>query len=162
MHRIRVYACERHGHASKQGATVLCYRTMQPRKHICGTGPCINGVRIHVYVTVSCIASDTSYKSNIRSLCTNHRMATSQRDEGVSWSINNEPGGLRSNLQGNTSSLWIVMIFQLACKHAHTWATSAYIEHKLSLIPFFKLILYYKFIYLCASICWFMVIHSCD
>ena len=36
VHRIRVYACERHGHASKQGATVLCYRTMQPRKHICG------------------------------------------------------------------------------------------------------------------------------
>ena len=113
------------------------------------------------YVTEPC-NQGSIYVSNIRSLCTNHRMATSQRDEGVSWSINNEPGGLRSNLQGNTSSLWIVMIFQLACKHAHTWATSAYIEHKLSLIPFFKLILYYKFIYLCASICWFMVIHSCD
>ena len=29
------------------------------------TGPCINGVRIHVYVTISCIASDTSYKSKL-------------------------------------------------------------------------------------------------
>ena len=65
MHRVRVYVCKRHGHASKQGATVLCYRTMQPRKHICGTGPCINGVRIHVYVTISCIAPDTSYKSKL-------------------------------------------------------------------------------------------------
>jgi len=29
------------------------------------TGPCINGVRIHVYVTVSFIAPDTSYKSKL-------------------------------------------------------------------------------------------------
>ena len=29
------------------------------------TGSCIKGVRIYVYVTVCCIASDTSYKSKL-------------------------------------------------------------------------------------------------